>query len=1476
MSVKKILLIGLIASTMLLVVRSVSGSQVHSVAADWTFEGRVYVGDVGAEPPTAHLLEGVTVSVYGANNPYPDLGTFIRSTTTNAQGWYGLTVYDDDGAFEYYHILETDLPGYGSAGATTISGTVRTANWIEYVIPLDGKTLTGNKFWDSPPPETVECNSCTDCSAKLNGVYDVVALNTDLTGLAGSCVLFGAGNTTFDCQGHTIAGNHPGEFSYGIRIEGQNSNIISNCVVSGFETGISLMFSGSNSLISNTLQANGLGIHLADSDGNTLSGNNLAQNQIGTYMISADSNSFANNVMCKQTKQDIYALNATSGNTRSGDKCDFIYNWNGSGGVSACAQTCTPNIPTTCASGTACQNALNGDYNYVALTSDLTIPGGLTVGGNHLTLDCAGHTLTGSGANAGVVLDNKIGVTVQNCTIQNFHTGITLRSAYLNMLQSNIAINNTVGASLIKTEDVLRPEQNAVYNNALTENDLYGLWLVGAANNDISNNDMEDNGSYALWVSGACSNTVNNNTGGNGGNLLYWHDLPAGGSVPAGSYDEVVLCNVHNAAIENLRMNNGAIKNDGILLIDSGNIQVRNNWLTYTNGIAVISSTQVSIYSNDVFSSQNHAISLDYSPNASVYTNTLHDNPGDGVFVGMGTGGTQVYNNAIHDNYRGIEVNDTSNVTVNGNVVKKNTEEGIAVNDSTGVTLSGNTVLQNGMGLFFDHTSGQSTVTNNKICYNTDSDIYNNGLGNTGSSNTCARSWAWQDSGATSGCSLKCIGWYQYNYGYNFTNPTKYPLSFGCPWGACQGDYVDTFGEDQVYTSIDICIGVPLCLPFVGCYCLGWNKSVSTGIPDIHASLYYAAAYHHSGNPGECTGMSTTSLRFYRGDRYVSQYNSSAQKVSDLSYSGKLEDAIDAAHGAIVSWEIASRYLSWYAAGGQSPNEVLSMVKQGIQNNQPGSIVMLDGLTTAHTVVAAEVRESGDTALIYIYDSNVPKFSTQYPTDETAYPHITVTKSTNTFQYANTGYSAMWFLPYSVANGSFTIPLGWKQVMFSGWGSADTGVEDESGHVIGWQGGVFTNTIPGAAPMFGWGNLQESEHEFYILPPKGYTAHIAGNGSGRYNVAAFNTNSMFELQDVPANPATSDTLSFGYEYDNPPTVRVKFETMDASKPYSLTIGEKFNPSGAVRLYSIQNARIYPGAQAVLRVSPDFHMLIYTNRGAEPVAYTARLQGSMVSPTVPIGEILPTAVRGGLVIEPMSTHVLFPDNWLDLNGSQINLRVEQCGNGGCGLGEGPYNCPEDCGEFLPCVPPHDDMPITQTTTLCPGVYEIADAGNPGVLNVSANGATLDCGGAKLIGNGTGIGILSSATSYVTITNCYVQGYATGVALDGVQHGALFQTALVSNTVGAQLDGGSNARVTRNYVWGNQSGIHLVGVNDGELAQNLVCANNDVDVQSLGGAGNSGFSNACDRPQGWADAGSAGCTFSCTPPKLIYLPLVLRNH
>src|SRR5512136_2666968 len=92
--------------------------------------GRVYAGEVGTEPPESVPLGGVVVSLYCSLNA-GQMGTFAISTTTDATGWYGL---DTAGTCqEYYNIVETDPAGHISAGATSVSGTVRTANWIEYV-----------------------------------------------------------------------------------------------------------------------------------------------------------------------------------------------------------------------------------------------------------------------------------------------------------------------------------------------------------------------------------------------------------------------------------------------------------------------------------------------------------------------------------------------------------------------------------------------------------------------------------------------------------------------------------------------------------------------------------------------------------------------------------------------------------------------------------------------------------------------------------------------------------------------------------------------------------------------------------------------------------------------------------------------------------------------------------------------------------------------------------------------------------------------------------------------------------------------------------------------------------------------------------------------------------------------------------------------------------------------------------------------
>ena len=111
--------------------------------------GRVYEGDKGIEPPVSKALSGVVVKLYGSNNSN-DIGVEIGSTTTNSEGWYGLTATI---GYEFYTIVEVDPNNYYSSGATSVDGTVLNDNTIQYSVisgPLSDQTLTGNKFWDKP------------------------------------------------------------------------------------------------------------------------------------------------------------------------------------------------------------------------------------------------------------------------------------------------------------------------------------------------------------------------------------------------------------------------------------------------------------------------------------------------------------------------------------------------------------------------------------------------------------------------------------------------------------------------------------------------------------------------------------------------------------------------------------------------------------------------------------------------------------------------------------------------------------------------------------------------------------------------------------------------------------------------------------------------------------------------------------------------------------------------------------------------------------------------------------------------------------------------------------------------------------------------------------------------------------------------------------------------------------------------------
>ena len=260
-------------------------------------------------------------------------------------------------------------------------------------------------------------------------------------------------------------------------------------------------------------------------------------------------------------------------------------------------------------------------------------------------------------------------------------------------------------------------------------------------------------------------------------------------------------------------------------------------------------------------------------------------------------GTVNISNNNIENCTFGIHVSAFSSCEITYNKVSQNSDNGLEIAKSDNCHLSHNEINKNqGVGIHLDSESDNAVLDNNYVCRNSQ-DITNEGSSNVGSNNKCGTASGWQDSGSSVDCSLHCVGWYPYNYGFSFSNPSKDDLSYGHPLDS--GNYLEVFGTKQTWVSAWVCIGLVLWSPWTGWKCVGYQSYVPT-IPDPHASLFFygllgafgVTGWRDIAEGGECTGMSAKSLDFYyqyadntygSGYRTPSDFQANAQKPADLT-----------------------------------------------------------------------------------------------------------------------------------------------------------------------------------------------------------------------------------------------------------------------------------------------------------------------------------------------------------------------------------------------------------------------------------------------------------------------------------------------------------------------------------------------------------------------------------------------------------------
>jgi parallel beta-helix repeat protein len=143
--------------------------------------------------------------------------------------------------------------------------------------------------------------------------------------------------------------------------------------------------------------------------------------------------------------------------------------------------------------------------------------GNIIIAADDVTLDCAGHTVSGPGTGPGVLLDGRSGVTVQNCQVTGFEEGILIlaeagRSAQ-NTLAANELFDNVAGVHVIGSSS------DVISHNVARDNALWGYSVERSTGELLSRNEATRNQLRGFELRGSSDNRLEYNTAAHNGLL---------------------------------------------------------------------------------------------------------------------------------------------------------------------------------------------------------------------------------------------------------------------------------------------------------------------------------------------------------------------------------------------------------------------------------------------------------------------------------------------------------------------------------------------------------------------------------------------------------------------------------------------------------------------------------------------------------------------------------------------------------------------------------------------------------------------------------------------------------------------------------------------------------------------------------------------------------------------------------------------
>ena len=192
-----------------------------------------------------------------------------------------------------------------------------------------------------------------------------------------------------------------------------------------------------------------------------------------------------------------------------------------------------------------------------------------------VTLDCAGFGVRGMGIGTGILVEARTQVTVANCSVTNFETGIALAASTSSTLISNTAVSNSTWGFLLNGATGNRITGNSAVRNGSASSPGAGVGLLHSDDNVISGNTSRGNfAGIALESSRrttVAGNLVSGNDNGEGISLRSCEDFILEGNVVTNnSNGGIALYGSSNGLLVD-NISNGNLQGFKIYLASNGN-----------------------------------------------------------------------------------------------------------------------------------------------------------------------------------------------------------------------------------------------------------------------------------------------------------------------------------------------------------------------------------------------------------------------------------------------------------------------------------------------------------------------------------------------------------------------------------------------------------------------------------------------------------------------------------------------------------------------------------------------------------------------------------------------------------------------------------------------------------------------------------------------------------------------------------------